>query len=123
MKDEEIAFGHHRFGAFAVSVQRCVFDERDAADADFFEVFVTEDRRGLTFYVHLHDDPRFAWFGHLAAFGRKINADDLAEYNSAVDTLFHRIAQPAWRLSRHSILRLERACLDETRAAKKRARA
>lgn len=118
MKEDEIAFGEHRFGDFRVSIQACVFDERPASEVSFFEVLVVEDRGdGLLYYVDLHE--RFGWFKHLGTFERKLQSDDLVEHNARVDALFYKLAQPTWRLGRPSIVRLAKMCADETKRMEK----
>lgn len=122
MKEDEITFGEHRFGDFRVSIQACVFDERPANEVSFFEVLVVEDRGdGLLYYVDLHE--RFGWFKHLGTFERKLQSDDLVEHNARVDALFYKLAQPTWRLGRHSVVRLAKMCADETKRMEKERKA
>lgn len=123
MKADEISFGTHEFGNFRVSIQPCVFETRGADEVSVFEVLVIDVQNPTShFYVNLHEDPRFAWFKHLTTFERKLTGDDLTEYNAYVNAIFTKLAQPTWQLARHSIPRLEKLCLDATKAAKKAAR-
>ena len=103
-KPEDIVPGDYQCGTFLVSVRACI-TRRD----NFFEVFVRQVEDGLHLYVDLHQ--HFDWFGHMARFERPLTVDDLEEYNARVGMLFHKIAMPTWRLSRHSIaVRLKKLC-------------
>lgn len=117
MKADEITYGHHDFGMFHVSIQPCVFDSRSADDVGYFEVFVTEPRDGVHYYVDVAE--RFGWFDHFGKFTRQLTQDDLVEYNSQFNNLFHKIQMPTWKLGRHSVVYLERLCLDATKKAKR----
>jgi len=108
MKAEDVAAGDYRFGTFQISV-------RDSSRAGFFEVLVQDEQHC---YVDLH--VRFDWFGHLARFERNLAADDLEEYNARVGVIFHKIAMPTWRLSSHSVVRLEKLCVDASKKTGKK---
>jgi hypothetical protein len=125
MKEGGITFGEHLFGTFAVSISSC--DGRSAEVSDFFEVLVHERRdMGIeppppyvSIYVDIVSDPRFQWWSHLGKFERHLTADDVVEYNRRCADVFHKIEMPTFKLARHSIPRLERLCLDITKAARK----
>lgn len=110
-KPEDIVPGDYRCGTFLVSVRDCITPREN-----LFEVLVRLVQDGMHYYVDLHQ--RFDWFGHMARFERPLTVDDLDEYNARVGTLFHKIAMPTWRLSRHSIaMRLKKLCETARRSA------
>lgn len=86
--------------------------------ASFFEVLVSEVKDARHYYVHLQDDPRFAYFGWMGKFEAKLSDSDLHEHNAYVDAVFVKLGQPTWKLHRQSIARLFRRCEDLTREAK-----
>ena len=101
---EDVVPGDYECGTFLVSVRECITPRRN-----FFEVFVRQVEGVAHSYVDLHE--RFDWFGHFSRFERPITVEDLEEYNARVGTIFHKIAMPIWRLSRHSIaVRLKKLC-------------
>jgi hypothetical protein len=107
VKADEIECGNHKAGRFLIGIQRCVFDTADLDDATFFEVLLTEANA----YVHLVEDPRFAWFAWVPLFERCMSTDDRIEYNSYVNVNYpHKLAMPTWKLSRHSIVHLFKLC-------------
>jgi hypothetical protein len=117
VKADEISFGYHTFGNFLVGIQSCVFDTRGADEVEFFEVLVLEQPGN--YYVDLQADPRFLWFDHFGKFERRLTDVDLVEYNARYSTIFHKIGMPTWKLGRHSVVALERLCLDATKKAKR----
>lgn len=124
---DSITYGTHEVGDFAVSVAPAAGHEAaDPDDCDFFEVLVHEVKfRGsevpgaMPFYVNIAADGRFDWFGHFGKFERRLTHDDLVEYNACYSALFHKIAMPTWKLSRHSMKRLFDLCRKASKKAKK----
>ena len=70
--------------------------------------------------MHLHEDPRFAYFGWVGKFERKIADVDMVEHNAYVDALFVKLAQPTWKLHRSSIARVYKLCEELTKASRKK---
>jgi hypothetical protein len=120
VKADEITVGQHQAGDFVLIVSRCVFDARPIEAATYFEVLLVEVKDGRHFYVNLQEDPRFGYFGWLGKFERKIVDSDMVEHNAYVDVLFVKLAQPTWKLHRHSIARVHRLCEELTKAARKK---
>lgn len=122
MKADEIECGNHRAGRFLIGIQRCVFDTSDLEGAPFFEVLITESdvrlgdgpfRHDGRSYIHLVEDPRFAWFAWLPVFERGMSVDDRIEYNSYVNVAYpYKLVMPTWKLSRHSVVHLFKLCQD-----------
>ena len=119
MKADEIDVGTHVVGAFVLIISRCAHDSRSVEDADYFEVLFLEPKDGMNHYVHLHEDPRFDYFGHFGKFERLLSDIDLVEHNAYVNARFVSLKQPTWKLHRHSISRLVKLCEALTKAAKK----
>jgi hypothetical protein len=109
---EDVVVGKHSAGAFTIIVSRCVFEKVSQEDAKFFEILVTETRPGdpLTYYVHLAQDERFAWFSWMQSFEHFAHDEDLVEFNDHVWSFFHKIGMPTFKLSRRSIVRLFEKC-------------
>lgn len=128
LKASTITYGEHVFGDFVASLQSCVHDERRAEDVEFFTVLLRERRHlgieppppFVDFYVDIVTDPRFDWWGHLGKFERRLVVEDVVEYNARCADVLHKISMPTFKLARLSILRLERLCLDVTKAARKK---
>lgn len=115
---EKPSYGMHEVGRFSISLAPVAGREHmNAEDCEFFEVLVHERKGGIIFYVDLAGDARFDWFGHLGKFERRLTHDDIAEYNAAFSTRFHKIGMPTWKLARTSLKRLEALC----KAANKKA--
>ena len=91
MKVDEVTYGSHEIGNFLVSIQSGISETREAYEVPFFEVLVLERQSPTRHsYVSLAEDPRFAWFKHMALWERKLTSDDLEEYNAHVTSLFHK---------------------------------
>jgi hypothetical protein len=114
MKPEEVVIGIHEVGPFTISVQKPAHQDTQ----DYFEVLLTEKVGGLVMYKNLADT--WGLFRHLQEFSRKITEEDVAEYNAHVSSVFHKIGQPLFRLSRNMILRLFDECQALTKKMNKR---
>ncbi len=120
MKADEITTGQHKAGDFTLILSRCVFDSEPVEQASFFAALLVEIKDGAQHYVHLHEDPRFAYFGWVGKFERKIADVDMVEHNAHVDALFVKLAQPTWKLHRSSIARVYKLCEELTKASRKK---
>ncbi len=107
MKAEDVEPGQFKAGHFVFSIQKPVFV---IGDTDFFEVLLTQKKDGFLYYVHIVEDTRFDFFGHLRTFTKKLTEYDLIEYNSYVSTVFHKSTMPTFKLHRHSIVELVERC-------------
>ena len=111
--------GMNEEGRFRISVQ-------PSSVRGVYEVLVLEVKSPERhYYVHLANDPRFAWFSWTAEVGkfeRKLSEDDLIEYNGYVDVVFHKIGHPLFKLTTRSVERLVDLCERLTKAEKKAAK-
>lgn len=108
---DKVTSGTHKVGDFSIGIAQAMGHEADDDDdCDYFEVLVHECRDGLPYYVDIQADLRFDWFGHYGKFERRLTHDDIVEYNARYSAIFHKIAMPTWKLSRHSIKRLFDLC-------------
>lgn len=117
MKAEEVIPSSYEEGPFVLGVQRCVFERTE--DPSYFECLLLERKDGLLYYIHLVEDPRFSWFAWISSFSRLFTEQDMVEYNSHAWNVFHKLAQPTWKLSRHSIVYLLKHCQQLAKKAKK----
>lgn len=110
-KPDEVSPGRFQIGDYTLLINRCPFDLIPEDKAAFFTVllWIREDN-GYLWNINLATDPRFLHFAHLSTFERKLTNDDLTEYNSHVSSVFHRIACPTFKLSRHSISKIWDIC-------------
>lgn len=122
MNPEDITTGEHRAGDYLISINRSAYDDVPLANAEWFEVMVSEVRQYAPdvvchIFVNLADHPTFALFSSFGKYDRKILADEVAEYNNHVERRY--LVMPMFRLSRGAIVKLFETCAPKKKAKKK----
>jgi len=118
LKAEDLEPGTLDVDEFKITLCREVFcTEREP---DYFEVMVSQLGPNYDNYINLVEDERFKHFAYIEKlFSRKLNNNDLVEYNSYVNTCFLHEQMPSFKLSRHSIMELIDKCKDISKKIKR----